>query len=160
MPIAFSADEAFGLAEQIERNGAAFYRKAAANSAQGRELLLKLAVMEDGHLKTFQDMHATVSGREAEATVWDPDNEGALYLQNMAGGYVFDTKTDPSAKLSGKETLAEVLKIAIGLEKDSIVFYLGIRDAVPRKAGRDKVDAIIAEEMKHVTMLSDELKKV
>ncbi len=57
--ITFSADEIFEIAEQIERNGANFYRKAA-ESAEGdnRNLLLRLAKMEDDHEKIFATMRA------------------------------------------------------------------------------------------------------
>ena len=54
----------------------------------------------------------------------------------------------------------EILKIAIGLEKESIVFYVGIKDIVPKSLGKDKIDAIIREEMSHVVLLSDQLKNL
>ena len=67
---------------------------------------------------------------------------------------------DPKAadKLSGDESLADILKIAIGLEKESILFYLGLRDMVPERLGQDKVDAIVKEERSHVATLTKELK--
>ena len=42
-------------------------------------------------------------------------------------------------------------------ENDSIVFYLGMKDLVPEKAGKAKLDAIIREEMGHIRLLSKEL---
>ena len=55
MSIFFNPDEILEMAEQIERNGARFYRQAAqgAQDAGVRELLQKLATMEDGHEKLF-----------------------------------------------------------------------------------------------------------
>jgi rubrerythrin len=159
MAITFNADEVFGIAENIEANGAKFYRACAENNADGRELLNGLAKMEDEHLATFRKMHKEIAPREAEALAADPDGVAGQYLAAMAGGYVFETKKDPTEMLKGDESLADVLKIAIGLEKDSIVFYLGIRDMVPRSAGKDKVEQVIKEEMKHVVMLTNELKK-
>ena len=55
MSITFNADEIFEMAEQIERNGAAFYREAAGitSDADVKEMLLSLAAMEEGHQKTF-----------------------------------------------------------------------------------------------------------
>lgn len=47
--------------------------------------------------------------------------------------------------------------MAIGLEKDSIVFYLGMKEAVPQRSGRDKIEGIIKEEMRHMATLSREL---
>lgn len=159
MPIGFNADEIFQIAEQIERNGAKFYRKAATGNPVEGKFLEQLAKMEDGHLKIFQAMHKEVLGTETE-NAFDPDGEASLYLQAVAGGYVFDVKRDPSELLTGKESLKDILKTAIGLEKDSVVFYTGIKEMVGRKAGKDKIDHIISEELKHITYLSEELKKV
>ena len=62
--------------------------------------------------------------------------------------------------MTGTETLAEILTMAIGLEKDSIVFYIGIQRAVGERLGKEKIDDIIAEEVSHVALLSNELAKV
>ena len=55
MPTPISADEVFEMACEMERNGGAFYRRAAEQAADdgNRELLTGLAAMEDDHLKTF-----------------------------------------------------------------------------------------------------------
>jgi len=159
----FNAGEIFEIAEQIERNGARFYRKAAeaATDAEARKLLNDLAAMEDGHEKTFAQMHQDLC---RERSGWcpellDPDStdQGVLYLRAIAEGRVFDIKSDPSELLTGDESLAHILRTAIGLEKDSIVFYLGIKDAVPENLGRDKMDGLIREEMSHVTLLTKAL---
>lgn len=42
-------------------------------------------------------------------------------------------------------------------EKDSIVFYLGMKDVVPAHLGTQKPDDIIGEEMGHMGLLSKEL---
>jgi rubrerythrin len=75
----------------------------------------------------------------------------------MADGRVFDVRSNPAEKLSGKESLKDIVQFAIGMEKDSIVFYLGVKDMVPSALGKDKIDAIIREEMRHITILSKEL---
>ena len=159
MSIVFSADEIFEMAEQIERNGAKFYRKTAeaAPAVRSRRLLEDLAAMEDSHEKTFASMRADLSEQERAAMAFDPDDQAALYLRAIADGHVFDVKTDPSQRLTGRETMDEILRTGIGLEKDSIVFYTGIREKVPERLGKDKVDAILKEEMSHVTLLSKEL---
>jgi rubrerythrin len=155
--IQFNADEIFTMAEQIERNGARFYRAAAANIPAAKELLEGLAAMEDNHLATFEQMHKTLSAREAEPVTSDPDGEAQLYLAAMAGDYVFDTRKDPVALLKGSETIQDILRIAIGLEKDSVVFYVGMKDLVSPQLGKDKIDRIIGEEMKHIGILNRKL---
>ena len=165
MSIHFNADEIFEMAEQIERNGAKFYRRVAEGATEfsGRQLLLGLATMEDDHEKTFAAMRADMLKQQRIATVtptFDPEGQAALYLRAMADGHVFDVKADPSEHLTGKETMEEILQTAIGLEKDSIVFYLGIKEMVPERLGRDRIDGIIKEEMGHITVLNKELAKL
>ncbi len=152
----FNADDIFEMAEEIEREGAKFYRKAAENTCcdTAREMLTKLAKMEDEHLETFTQMRGQLSGGEIKATVFDPEGEAALYLQAFADGKVFDRSVAPSEKLTGSESSDEILRIAIGLEKDSIAFYLGIKNLVPAQLGRERLDAIIAQEMDHIRILS------
>ncbi len=157
MPMPFNADEVFEMAEKIEKNGAKFYRAAAGKFPDVSKALLDLAAMEDEHLKTFQAMRAELSSPEAETPVFDPDNQAQMYLQVMADGHVFDVKADPAEKLTGQETVQDVLKTAIGLEKDSIAFYVGLKECVPRKTAKEKIEAIIKEEMGHIAILNQKM---
>lgn len=95
-----------------------------------------------------------MSPREREPTVPDPYGEAVLYLRGMADSALFDVKADPSERLTGNETLEEILRAAIGLEKDSIVFYLGIKEMVPERLGKHRIDDIIKQEMGHIAVLS------
>ena len=53
--------------------------------------------------------------------------------------------------------MKEILKAAIMAEKDSIVFYLGMKEMVPEDFGKAKIDIIIKEEMGHIKLLSGRL---
>jgi len=150
MGMPFNADEIFEMAEHIERNGAKFYRAAAKKLPAAKQELLDLASMEDEHLKTFADMRAQLFASEQEVLVFDPDGQAQMYLRVMADEHVFDVKTDPTEQLTGRETAQDIFRTAIGFEKDSIVFYTGLKECVSRKAGKEKVEAIIAEEMGHI----------
>jgi rubrerythrin len=149
----FNADDVFEMAEQLERNGAKFYQDSAA-SVEGdsaKELLVKLANMEMDHEKTFKEMRADLAGSEKQSTVFDPEGEAILYLRALADTRVFfEKKIDTTS-------LRDILKAAIEAEKDSIVFYLGMREMVPEKKGKDRLDEIIKEEMSHIRLLSKEL---
>jgi rubrerythrin len=157
--IHFNADEIFLMAEQIERNGSAFYRRAAsfAASSNAAQVFLKLAGMEEEHEKFFARMRAELSERERRPAVPDPDDQALGYLKAWANGHVFDVRTNPAQRLQGKEKAEDILQTAIGLEKDSVVFYLGMKDAIPQRLGRSKIDGIIKEEMGHIATLSREL---
>lgn len=151
----FNADEVFEMAEQIERNGAKFYRTAAdaADDASNKAFLIGLADMEDQHEKTFAEFRKELSAKEKESDVFDPQGEAVLYLKALADTRVFFEKQIDTSSMK------EILKAAIEAEKDSIVFYLGIKEAVPDNLGKGRIDLIIKEEMGHIRMLSKELIK-
>ena len=157
MGVTFNADEVFEMAEQIERNGVKFYRAAADKLPDGRQVLLDLASMEQEHEKTFAEMRAQLSDREHEPLAIDPNDEAQMYLQVAADGHVFDTKTDPAEKLEGIDKAEDILKMAISAEKDSIAFYAGLKEWVPPRAGRDKIERIIREEFGHISLLNQKL---
>jgi rubrerythrin len=159
MSLDFNADEIFQMAEQIERNGREFYSRAAKRMGEPRtaQLLLGLAAMEGEHEKIFANMRAGLSEQERKATVFDPDHQASAYLRAWADGHVFDVRSNPAQKLTGKEKVQDILQMAIGLEKDSVVFYVGMKDAVPERLGRSKIDGILKEEMSHIASLSREL---
>ena len=157
MGVTLNADEIFEIAEQIERNGAKFYRAAAEKASAVRQVLLPLAADEDEHLKTFQTMRAQLKSSEQQPDVFDPDGQAQMYLQAMADGHIFDIKADPAEKLTGQATAENILKIALGIERDSIAYYTGLKEFVPVKAGKDKVEDIIREEIKHIVILSEKL---
>ena len=159
MSTPFNAGEILEMAQEIERNGARFYRRAAGGTVESRnrQLLVHLAAMEDEHEKIFTSMRANLTDAERATTVFDPDDQAALYLRAMADGHVFDVKADPAELFTGKETMENILQTAMGMEKDSIVFYLGMKELVPERLGKDRIDAIIKEEMGHLASLGREL---
>ena len=158
MSITFIADEIYEMAEQIERNGAKFYRKAA-ESAEGenRKLLLRLAETEEDHEKTFAAMRAELPGAEKHAVTADPDDEDALYLQAMVEGKVFTA--DPSKNLTGSESMEQILQTAIGMEKDSVIFfYQSMKGAMSKVIAAKSLDRIIKEEIGHIVDLNQQIK--
>lgn len=152
----FNADEIFEMAVQIEINGAKFYRKAAESvaDADAKKFLLELAVMEDDHENTFKKMKSELTEELKKSKVFDPENEAVLYLKSLADTRVFFEKELDTTSLK------EIFKAAITAEKDSIVFYLGMKDLVAPAYGQTKVDAIIKEEMGHIRLLSRKLMEI
>jgi rubrerythrin len=157
----FNIDEVFEIAEQIERNGAQFYRKAAAlfETSRAKNVLMDLAVMEDKHEKIFKELRQELKKKAGMEDSYI-DEEPAQYLKAVAGGYVFPINVDPSERLKADESLMDVLNFAIEIEKDSIVFYLGLREAMPEDLGRFDVSQIIKEEMRHISYITDLMHKI
>lgn len=149
----FNADDVLEIAEQLERNGGKFYRTAAESTSDpdNKRFLMELAAMEDQHEITFKDMRAELSAQEKESTVFDPDGEAALYLRALADTRVFFEKEIDVTSMKA------ILKSAITAEKDSIVFYLGMKEAVDQSLGQGRLDHIIKEEMGHIKLLSAKL---
>ena len=153
MGIEFNADEIFEIAEQIERNGAKFYRTAAENITEPskKKFLIHLAEMEDEHEQTFKTMRSHLTQDEKIVTTFDPNGESEKYLRALADTRVFYEKEIVTTSLE------DIYKTAITAEKDSIVFYLGMKDVIPEHLGKQKLDGIIKEEMSHIRLLSKEL---
>jgi rubrerythrin len=71
----------------------------------------------------------------------------------MADGHGGEGDPFAAATLTGRETLGDILTLAIGLEKKSVLFYLGLRDMVPPKLGGKRIEKIIEEEKSHIAAL-------
>lgn len=162
MAIVFNADEVFEMAIRIENNGATFYRRAAGlqSDIKNQKFLEGLANMEDRHQKIFTDMRTALTEKDKGPKVFDPYDEVSQYLAAMADTMGGEGSPSVADTLTGNESLEEILNIAVGLEKDSILFYLGIKDLIPAQSGQDRIDEIIKEERRHVVQLSNLLEKL
>jgi len=149
----FNANDIFEIAIKIEQNGAIFYRDASKQmeKEKDKQFLLDLARMEDYHKATFASMQKDLNDEESFSTAFDPDNENALYLKALADSRVFSKKEKPGNRFS------DILASAIQAEKDSIAFYLGMKELVPQKLGQSKINDIIKEEMSHIRILAEKL---
>ena len=157
MTTLLTLDEIFAMAVRIESNGVVFYRAAAAKANKAdADYLMKLAAMEDEHKRIFGDMRKRLASRKAAEP---PRPDGGLYMAAIADGCRFEGSAAAAGQLTGKETMADVLRLAIHLEKESVLFYLGIRDVVPAADDKAKVDQIIEQEKSHIATLAGQLKK-
>lgn len=158
----YNANEVFDIAKRIERNGAAFYAAAAElmEDETSKQIMNDLREMEIHHESIFSSMQKELSGAETEETMYDPHDEAFKFLKGMADRYVFSQSEDPAQALEPGATVVEVLNEGIRRERDSIIFYEGIKVMVPEKYGRRHVDEIIAQEMGHLMLLTQELERV
>ena len=105
-------------------------------------------------------MRKSLTDKDKDPKVFDPLNEVSQYLAAMADTMGGEGSPSVADSLTGNETLEEILQTAVGLEKDSILFYLGIKDLIPPQSGQDKIDEVIREEQRHVAQLSRVLEKL
>ena len=154
MTVTLNSTAVFEIAERIERNGAAFYRRAAKMfDAPGVcKILLDLAAWEDKHERIFSRMRAQLPKQDAGAGTRGQEQE-LPEPQVMAGLAVFGMRANPAEELHGNENRIDILRMALQKEKTSIVFYHGLKDFVRGRDVRRQVDRIIKEEMRHVVTL-------
>jgi rubrerythrin len=155
MGLRFNADEVFTMAVNIEENAAAFYRRAGELQEQSPhvKLFTDLAKMEERHKKMFEEMRAGLAEEFKAEKSYDPDGETELYLAAMADTHSGEGSIQMTEQLSPNDTLGDIISLALKLEKKSILYYIGLRDLVPERLGRDKIDVIIGEEKRHVAQL-------
>ena len=161
MAMTFTADEVYEIAEQIERNAAKFYHEAAerCRNEDIKKVLLGMSEAENKHLKTFQNMREKLA-EEIGLSIFDPLGRSEMYLQAIADARSWEGRINPMQALTGNETAKEIIEIAIESEKEMIVFYIGLKDLVYFKAGKDQVDEIVIEELSHIRTLSKKLKSL
>lgn len=161
MSLTFHLNEIFDIAVRTERNGAEFYRKAAAlyGETENCEYLLQMAAMEEDHERTFRRMREETNAEPDSAQAFDPYNDGQRYIDALADGHGGEGSRSAADALTGGETMETILRTAIGLERNSILFYSGLLDVVAGAAARQALQDIIAEEKAHVVQLANALKQ-
>jgi len=131
-----------------------------ASEGDEERTLRSLANMERNHERAFASMRRELADADEGLKAFDPEGEAGRYLAAIADGQIFDLKADPLALLGPQESVQGILELAIDMEKDSVVFYVAIRDSVPESLGKDRIEKIIKEEMDHVILLSRILSSV
>lgn len=151
----FNIDEIFQLAEQIERNGAKFYTQAAnyATNPQIKSLLEELAAFELQHEQVFKKLHTEIKFHQASA-ILDFDESAEAYLKALASDYIFPADLDPKTILKPDTSIRELIDFAIRLEKDSIVFYYGLKNLLVNPSDIHQVESIIKQEFGHINQLN------
>jgi rubrerythrin len=157
-----TADEVFGIGIEIEKNGKAFYAAAAQKAAGApiKRLLDELAAWESKHVEIFSGLRAALPPQAKNENLYDPNDEIALYLKASADTHVFIRNSNMEALAALCKTPADILNLALSFEKDSVVFYSSVREAVAEGAGKSEVEQLIHEELMHVGFLTRELQKV
>jgi len=158
----FNIEEIFQIAEQIERNGAQYYRIAAdlLKHPVHKQLVLDLAAMEDEHERTFASMRAQLVKGLQRDTRYEPDDLAAQYLWAWADKVIFDIEADPFDVLTADAGAKQILEVALGREKDSVVYYEGLKAGLNADDDKNKVQAIIEQEMLHIALLGKQLKRL
>ncbi len=146
----YSLSEVIEEAVQTEKLGYRFYTEMSRKFSENerlRELFDTLAVKEQGHEKKFAELKEKVSSEEMVDR-----EEVSKYLRAIVESEFFLGKGKSLPSMEHVKTAADVVKLALGFEKQTLLYFHAVRDAVKEKS---VVDEIIAEERSHVVWLSD-----
>ncbi|MDR1314417.1 MAG: ferritin family protein [Deltaproteobacteria bacterium] len=158
----FNAAEAFKIAVTIEDNGLKFYRDAAKRFAPSPASVVfdALAHEEEGHKAYFQSLLDALP-KDGPPTAFDPENQMDQYLQMMAGMHIF--QKDPAKVdkvLEAVKSEKDAIELAIAFEKDSVMFFVQLKEASAGMGDRVSVDKLIAEEARHLRILAREYNRL
>jgi len=154
----FTATEVIDMALRAERNGETFYTAAAKKmgNAEIKELLQELAAREREHYRIFEKLADQVADTpNISVPDWDEYNQyvGAALQSALFGGA--DKALAAAEELEDEQ---DTLRMALGFEKDTLLFYYDLRDMMGREADRQVVEEIIREEKKHARRLGAQLR--
>ena len=155
----FNAAEVYKIAVQIEENGKQFYEESQKkiDVPEVKSLFSELAKQEIEHKHRFESLMAQLPSESSTPTVWDPENELDKYIKMMADDHIF--VADVKAQIAGIRDAKSALKMAIEFEKDSVLFFLSLEDAVSGK-DQETIKILVKEEQAHLKRLTLELMKL
>lgn len=148
----YNLAEIFDIAIQIEINGAVFYREVAANQTipAAKTMLLDLAQQEGDHEQLFRKMQARFADKvEIDAL---NDEFAMLYMQTEATNYIFKSQNTPA--VTAELLLRDVLELAMNKERDSILFFMGLKFVMKKSADKECINKLIEEEQFHLATLA------
>jgi len=145
----FSITEIIEQAIQTEELGYEFYTRMA-KRFEGDEGLQRLfntlALKELQHKNTFAELKGMTGETEPEG--WE---EAIPYFRAMTESEFFLGRDKSLPSLEGIKTTRDAVRFAINFEKETLLYFIGMREMVKEK---EVVDEIIHEERNHIAWLS------
>jgi rubrerythrin len=146
----YSIDEIMEMAIRTETLGYRFYSDMAGKFKKDDglvKLFTTLASKEKVHERTFSDLKAKVAKQGAEPVEWE---EVSNYMRAFVESEFFLGKGKALPSMDHLKTVKEVVKFAIGFEKETLLYFYELRSLVKEK---EVVDEVINEEKSHIRWL-------
>jgi rubrerythrin len=153
MGVILEASDIVELAMELESNGEAFYRAVARNSQapQLQETFADLADQEVKHREVFAGLRETL--RENPLMSSDEWDQYMAYLRATIWSAFFEGADKALAAATEATDAEDAVRLAIGFEKETLLFFYDLRDVVTAGA-RSAIDEVIAEEKRHLRRLA------
>ncbi len=151
----YSIDEILEMAIQTEKLGYQFYNGMADKFKKDAglvKLFTTLASKEKTHERTFTNLKDTVAKSGIEPVDWD---EITKYMRAFVESEFFLGSGKSLPNMDHLKTVADVVRFALGFEKETLLYFMELRAVVKEKA---PVDAVIDEEKSHIVWL-DQFRK-
>jgi len=150
---AIDVRELIRLAKRDEDVGAEFYQKLAekVESEDLKKKFLEIREQEIGHSERFQEMLDQLSDYVPQE---DFPGEYEQYFQSFLSKREYLDSDDAVEAASRIESDMEAIKFALGQEKNTLLFFLEMKELVPSSQHREMVHEVIDEERDHIVELS------
>lgn len=147
MPYLLDVKEILGFAVYIEERGYEFYVGAMKKLADPRATAFfqYLADEEFKHGKLFKKM----MDEEGGAVAAEPDPEYQAYMREFVRAHQLGDREAIQDKLARLSTLDDILDLAMGFEKDSIVMFSELKETASRE-NSPALGKVVREEMGHL----------
>jgi rubrerythrin len=146
----FSVREVIEQAIQTEKTGNEFYTAMAKKFHENNELkklFETLAAQETKHEQVFTALKNKIKDEAPEG--WD---EVSLYLKAIVDSEFFLGKDKSLSAVRNVNSSAAAIKFALGFERETLLYYYGLRDMIQEKK---VIDEVIKEEKSHIVWLGD-----
>jgi rubrerythrin len=147
-----TGDEIIEMAMRLEESGEVFYNAAAGKAADAsvKTLFEELALQEQYHRRAFQQMGRDVVELALSPEQWD---QFQAYTGALLQNHFFANPENALHIAAQARDERQALEAALAFEKETLLFFHELRDAV-RGPGQQTVDRIIDEEKQHIQRLS------
>ena len=140
------------FAIEVEKNGKKFYEAVAARvqEQKAKELFLNLAKEEEKHIGDFEKLLEKVSGQESAETY---EGEYLDYVKALVDNHVFRRDIDVARLADNVTGVEDALDLALRFEKDSILFFVELKEVIFAKE-KGIIEELIEQEHSHILTLS------
>jgi rubrerythrin len=160
----FSILEAVEVALTMEEEGIRFYALAEqrVGDPEMKKLFVFLRDKEHQHIETFRRLYGDLAAREGtpDAELWLLDAEVSSWFRAYVESTVFPTKGAAERAIGELRGAVDILRLALRVEKDSILFYHELLAHAPWPEARELLEKVIAEERRHVLFIREKLRSL
>ena len=153
----FNEIEAAKIAQNMERNGLAFFQKAAekATHPKVKALFEQLADDEVRHIEWLENLEEQLQSQRRGGPGYADDTEIAAYIDRLLQTQVFSDEGAVGRLSDQAGDAGAALAVGMRAERDSILFYQEMLDFVDSKIAKEAFEKILAEERDHLRILGD-----